>query len=378
MIVYPPPYESLVWDYKRANNDAIINSINQANWEFLFFNDNVHQQVYIFSKTLMNTFSNFIPNRYVTFNNKYPPWMTNYLKPKIHCKNNLCLKYLKHGKRNCDYIELQRSIEEVSEDISKSKEQYYDCLAKKLNNPKTSPKTYWATMKIFYNGKKTPLIPPLLVNDKLECDFGKKANHFNEFFASKCTPLNNGSTLPHSVSNAPTVELSSFQFNDQDILKIIRALHVNKAHGCDDIPIRMIKICDQSIVKFLSIIYQNCLNARNFPDIWKNSNIVVNNYRPVSLLPVCGKILERLVFNSIFDFLDNNSLLSANQSDFRPSDSCESQLLSICHEIYASFDCYPTLEVRGYIFWIYLKYLTESGMKGCFLKLNQWVYLFLY
>ena len=65
-------------------------------------------------------------------------------------------------------------------------------------------------MKTFYNGKKTPLIPLLLVNDKLECDFGKKANHFDEFFASKCTPLNNGSTLPHVVSNALTVELSSF------------------------------------------------------------------------------------------------------------------------------------------------------------------------
>ena len=77
-------------------------------------------------------------------------------------------------------------------------------------------------MKTFYNGKKIPLIPPLLVNDKLESEFRKKANHFNEFFPSKCTPLNNGSTLPHSVSNTPTVELSSFQFNYQDTLKIIR------------------------------------------------------------------------------------------------------------------------------------------------------------
>ena len=176
-------------------------------------------------------------------------------------------------------------------------------------------------MKTFYNGKKIPLIPPLLVNDKLECDFGLKANHFNEFFASKCTPLNNGSTLPHLLSNAPTVELSSFQFNDQDILKIIRALHVNKAHGCDDISIRMIKICDQSIVKPLSIIYRNCLNTGIFPDIWKKSNIVpvhkkndnqvFSNYRPVSLLPVCRKILERLISNSVFDFLVN-SLRRAN------------------------------------------------------------------
>ena len=116
------------------------------------------------------------------------------------------------------------------------------------------------------------------------------------------------------------------------------------------------KICDQSIVKPLSIIYQNCHNTGTFSDIWKKSNIVpvhkksdkqiANNCRPVSLLPVYGKILERLVFNSIFDFLENNSLLSANQSSFRPSDSRESQLLSIYHEIYASFDCCATLEVR--------------------------------
>ena len=96
-------------------------------------------------------------------------------------------------------------------------------------------------MKIFYNGKKIRLIPPLLINDKLEPGFEKKANHFNEFFASKCTPSNNRITLPHSLSNTSTVELSSFQFNDQDMLKIITALHVNNVHGFNDILILMIK-----------------------------------------------------------------------------------------------------------------------------------------
>ena len=120
------------------------------------------------------------------------------------------------------------------------------------------------------------------------------------------------------------------------------------------------------------MIYQNCLNTGTFPDIWKKSNIVpvhkkgdkqvVNNYRPVSLLPVCRKILEILVFNPFFDFRDNNSLLSANQSGFRPFESCESQLLSICHEIYTYFDRYPTLEVRGVFLDISKAF--ESGMKG--------------
>ena len=106
IIVYPPPCKHLAWDYKRANTDAIINSIYQVDWEFLFSNKNVHQQVNIFNKTLMNIFSNFIPNKYVTFNDKYPPWLTNYLKHKIHCKNNLYLKYVKYCKRDSDYIEL--------------------------------------------------------------------------------------------------------------------------------------------------------------------------------------------------------------------------------------------------------------------------------
>ena len=120
-------------------------------------------------------------------------------------------------------------------------------------------------------------------------------------------------------------------------MKIIKSLNVNKAHGHDDISIRMIKLCGQSIVKPLSIIFKNCIDNGIFPDIWKKSNIIpvhkkgdkqiIDNYRPVSLLPICGKIFKKLLFNSIFKFLDDNNHLSSNQSGFRPSDSHEYQLL---------------------------------------------------
>ena len=51
--------------------------------------------------------------------------------------------------------------------------------------------------------------------------------------------------------------------------------------------------------------------------------------------------------NSIMDFLEENNLFNSKQSGFRSNDSCENQLLSIVHDIYSSFDCYPSLEVRG-------------------------------
>ena len=64
----------------------------------------------------------------------------------------------------------------------------------------------------------------------------------------------------------------------------------------------------------------------------------MKNYRPVLLLPICGEILERLMFSEMFKYFIENDLISSNQSGVKPGDSCVFQLLSISHEIYKSFD----------------------------------------
>ena len=92
---------------------------------------------------------------------------------------------MKKGKQQVDYMKLQNTIKELSELISTRKNDYNLHLANKLIDSTTSSKTYWSILKTFYNGRKIPIIPPLLINDKLETDFKKKANHVNAF--SKCT-----------------------------------------------------------------------------------------------------------------------------------------------------------------------------------------------
>ena len=59
---------------------------------------------------------------------------------------------------------------------------------------------------------------------------------------SKCTPVNNGSALTYIIIKYTDSRTLSFQFNDQDILKVMILLHVDKAHGCDDVSIGMIKM----------------------------------------------------------------------------------------------------------------------------------------
>ena len=95
----------------------------------------------------------------------------------------------------------------------------------------------------------------------------------------------------------------------------------------------------------------------------------LKNYRPISLLPVFGKIFERIIYNHIFEYLTTNKLISDNQSDFKPDDPCVNQLLSITHEIYHLLD--NGLEVRG-AFLDISKAFDKVWHEGLILKLNQY------
>ena len=138
----------------------------------------------------------------------------------------------------------------------------------------------------------------------------------------------------------------------------------------------MIKLCGNSICKPLSIIFKVGLSKGKFPHEWKNVVPVhkkgnkqsLENYRPISLLPICSKTFERLIYNEMFTFFAENNLISPNQSGFRPEDSCVNQLLAITHEIYKSFN--EGSEVRG-IFLDISKAFDKVWHEGLLLKLNQ-------
>ena len=137
--------------------------------------------------------------------------------------------------------------------------------------------------------------------------------------------MKNDSSFPSSFEFYSQSRLSSLNIFEDNILKIVRALNVSKAHGHNEISVIMIKICDEALVKPLSL--KNCIDTGVSPDIWKKSNIVpvykrgykqiIDNYRPISLLPICGNILEKNLFNSIYEFIEENNLLCEHSVKFQ-------------------------------------------------------------
>ena len=129
---------------------------------------------------------------------------------------------------------------------------------------------------------------------------------------------------------------------ESHILVILKSVDVNKAHGHNDISIRMLKLSHKSILEPLKLLFENCLRTRIFPDRWKKANIfqftkkddkqLLKNYRPVSLLSIWGKTFERIIFNDLFKYFKENDLISPHQINFNPGDSCVQQFIAIIHE----------------------------------------------
>ena len=89
-------------------------------------------------------------------------------------------------------MELENLSSEISDTIS-IRNEYYVHFSNKLNHPTTRSKNYWSILNSFYKDSKLPLIPLLLVNNKIVSDFTEKANLFNVFLSSHCTPISNNS-----------------------------------------------------------------------------------------------------------------------------------------------------------------------------------------
>ena len=126
---------------------------------------------------------------------------------------------------------------------------------------------------------------------------------FNDFFCQQCKLILNNSTLPRLITYHTEKRLSQFDINTEDIASLIRKVNPNKATVSDEISGHMLLLCEETLALPLQLIFKNILYTSKYPDVWKIANVtprfkkgnkqLIKNYRPISLLPICGKIFEK-------------------------------------------------------------------------------------
>ena len=145
------------------------------------------------------------------------------------------------------------------------------------------------------------------------------------------------------------LSLDDLLCTQEQVLHLLRCLDTGKANGPDNISARMLKETASSIAPSLTHLFNLSIAKGQFPKLWKTASVVPipkssNNkhspsgYRPISLLPIVSKLLEKHIYSLIFDHLKEHSPISDVQWGFQHKKSTVTALLSVTHDWLTSLD----------------------------------------
>ena len=179
------------------------------------------------------------------------------------------------------------------------------------------------------------------------------ANSANEFFVNvgpnteKTVPKVENITPEKFLKDRNDVDFVMAHISEEDILDIIKSLP-NKGTGPASIPLRLLKLIANTVVTPLCYIINVSFNTGVFPDVLKVAKVIarhkggpsdnLNNYRPISLLSIFDKIIEKLMHSKLYDFFDEHEILFINQFGFRKKCSTIHALLDIIERIRDNMD----------------------------------------
>uniref|UniRef100_A0A8C5QZE8 Reverse transcriptase domain-containing protein n=1 Tax=Leptobrachium leishanense TaxID=445787 RepID=A0A8C5QZE8_9ANUR len=285
------------------------------------------------------------------------PWVTADLTHMYQLRDSLWSKFKSTGSMN-DHCEYRKCRNECTKETKMAKAQYFN---ENLNNNISNPRNFW---KIISNIQAPPSHSQpaaLKVNNQTVQHPLDVANAFNNYFVGCATTLiaklgnDTQSERLHAGQDPPTVQRphnpEKFSFRPvpvSAITKLLRNQKMKYQSGPDQIPAMLLKISAPAIAKPVATLINESLATGYIPKLWKTARVVpihksgdntlVSNYRPISLLPVMSKILDKCVYTQLHDYYQYQNYLTPDQSGFRPNHSTTTALLKVCNDIQAGME----------------------------------------
>jgi hypothetical protein len=208
---------------------------------------------------------------------------------------------------------------------------------------KDNPKRFWSYFKSKSQYKSLPHVVKGANGSASSPQ--DKASLFNNYFFSVFTTPDPDKPLPN-IDSFQNPSLGSFSLKPKEVFDILINLDTSKAIGYDDMSPRVLKECAAELAPSLCEIFNRSLSQGKLPLDWLKANVIpvfkkndresVENYRPVSLLSIPSKVLERCIFNRVFPHIKDK--LHPLQHGFIKGRSTATQLLQVFHEVSAILD----------------------------------------
>ena len=277
---------------------------------------------------------------------KQKPWISKKILISIKNKNNLYGLFMKTGNKSF-YQQYKILRDSLNHTIRRSKIDYYKNFFDKFNK---NLKKMWKGVNSFLAGKVQDTSPTCLINNnEIITNPTRIANTFNDYFCGiakeLCSklPIINEKNYFDFLYDSSSSSFFLQPITSENVKDIIDGLDASKASDIFNFPIRAIKLVSHLINEPLSIIYNKSFTTGVFPDKLKLAKVIplfkngvrtlVKNYRPVSILPIFDKILEKLVNKQLVDFLEKNKILSNFQYGFQKNRSTSLAVVDVVSKI---------------------------------------------
>ena len=326
-----------VYNYKRANWDALNFDLNSVDWDTKLQGD-IHQSWLSFKYVIFDLMDQHIPKIKIG-GFCQPSWFDAETHQLCRDKERLHQKY--KGTEDPD-LKLSRYLK-----FSMARKKFKDIVSKKMNDsfdddedPGLITKKFWGYVKATANNTRIPELVHL--EDSYKSSPLDQAELFNNFFYKQFSSASNYD-LSVDYSNPENFKID---FSESRIKSILNAINASKAMGPDKIHGRILKHCSQSLSKPLSILFQKSYNSGIIPHEWKGALVVpvhkkgpkanIENYRPISLTSIIMKVMERIVRDELM--IKCSHLIDPRQHGFLKDKSCTTQLIDFCDSLALSLN----------------------------------------
>lgn len=336
--------KSFKYNFNKIDWVVLYNEWNNTDWEPLFFSDDVNDGFQYFYNTLYNILDKHVPK--TNINNKYYLHWWSQKTISLYKK-----KKRKHKQFPTTIIHLQK-LEKIKKDFLDSLEHDYKFfIIKTSNNLKLEPKSFWN----FIKSKRKKLIPKsFIINNKPVSNNQTIADHFADFFMTVYNIADHTKNKINTSTKNPTLDIIDINIiTEEDIIKAIKKLAVNKGPGPDKLPPKIIKMASKLITPALYHLFNLSIKHAIFPILLKNSEVVpipkkgnpqlINNYRPINKTNTFSKIFEIIIYEKIQVTVMKN--INPNQHGFLRKKSTDTNLLIMQAKIIDTFNENKQLDV---------------------------------
>ena len=313
--------------YFNYTKDAFSVSLVTHDWDLFYSLTDTNKLWQLMLKYITTSLNELAPVRKFKFRNERPIWFSDELMEIIKDKDTLTQRATRTKDEEDRRIAWQ-ARNRANQVVREAKASY---IKEQFNILRHSPKKFWQNVKNVLPDSDAGNRVKLSLKDRPSLSDEDTAVYINNYF------VNVGKKLVHQLNAPPSV--CDPDLNDQhngfgfqpivkaELNKLIANISVYKSSGVDNISSRALKDAFDVLIDQLLYIMNQSILSSTFPDAWKLATVIplpkvnnpsgVSDYRPISLLPLPGKLLEKLLHGQLIKYLEDNKLLNKKQNGFR-------------------------------------------------------------